>query len=148
MSKTNFTKVEEALAEGLLKISVEQFLNLADAASKNTTADPSQGTPAELQRKLIACLKIEISYLYKNDRALFEKLPFKPSDYKKFIANPTKLTQEDWESVKELKRLVDIYKKNEAAKAPPVTNEELVERERAKSVNKRFNVSDKWLPLQ
>jgi len=148
MSKTNFTKVEEALAEGLLKISVEQFLTLADAASKNTVASPNLGTPAELQRRLIACLKIEISYLYKKDRALFDKLPFSPSAYKKFIEDPTKLTPEDWENVKQLKRLVDEYKKNEAAKTPPATDEELVERERAKSVNKRFNVSDKWLPLQ
>lgn len=148
MGKTNFTKVEEALAEGLLKMSVKQFLSLADTASKKNTSTGESKPAEDLQRKLIASLKIEISYLYKKDHSLFEKLPFKASTYKKFIEDPTKLTAEEWEGVKQLKILLEAYKKNEASKTPPASDEELVENERVKSVNKRFNVRDKWLPLQ
>ncbi len=135
MAKANYTKVEEALDEGLRKMTMQQLHALADG--KTDEAKESQG-------KLIATLKLDLRLIAKTDAALFAKLEIDKIQTKKLLENPSTLTPEDWKGLIQLKERIDVWKKEFTALQ---TNDQLIEKERVKHINKRFNTNEKWLPL-
>ncbi|HRD55328.1 MAG TPA: hypothetical protein PLC42_02920 [Parachlamydiaceae bacterium] len=145
MAKTNFTKVEEALAEGMRKMTMEHVHALADSISE-INAKGFEKTEAETKNKLIAILKFELNWLGKQDPELHKKLGIKRSEIKKLIDKKEKLTAENFEKIKSIKEKLEQLKKELNEKSPQ-TNEELIEKERTKHINKRFNKNDNWLPL-
>lgn len=150
MPKTNFTKVEEVMDQGLRKMSIDQLFNMADAAS-NLGAEHQYSEHSTIERtkqKLIEALKRDIKYLdSKKHKSMYGELGVKKQDLKILISNPSSLTAEDWEKIKQIKAGIDKYRKEVMAQLPQENNEKLVEEERRKHINKRFNVNDKWLPL-
>lgn len=138
MAKANYTKVEEALNEGMLKMTMQQLHALADG--KTDEARKNQG-------KLLAILKIDLRWIAKTDPSLFTKLAIKKDEIKKLFENPSSITPEDWKNLIELKERIDQCKKELFASKPGETNEQIIEKERVKHVNKRFNTNEKWLPL-
>lgn len=151
MAKTNYTKVEEALTEGLRKLTISQLIEMADAASKSKTDTAPVETPARLdaiQKALVSALKRDLERLHKQDTNVYEKIGVKKKEIKKFIDNPNTLTPEEWESIKQIKDKIDIYKKELTSSLPKVSDDQIVEGERVKHINKRFNINEKWLPLK
>lgn len=139
MSKTNYTKMEEALNEGLLKMSVSRLLDLTNAA-----LDLDQ---AHSIGQLLALLNHEMKILKNHGIDPYEKLGIDKKTLKKLIDNPNHLTAQDFEQIKKLKGKIEEFKKEIESKLPQVTDDELVSKERRKHINKRFNVNEKWLPL-
>lgn len=138
MAKTNYTKVEEALNEGMLKMTMQQLHSLVDGKTDEAKQD---------QGKLLALLKLDLRWIAKTDPSLFSKLDIKKEEIKNFFDNPTLITSEDWKNLIQLKTQIDQLKKELIASQPSESNEQLIEKERVKHVNKRFNTNDKWLPL-
>lgn len=161
MPKTNFTKVEEVLEQGLRKYSIDYLLEEADAvtASQPKTRNPTiayapeSSKPAaapqltKSQMQLIQALKRDLPRLQKKDPEMFAKLGIVKKDLKKMIANPTTLKPEDWEALKQIKTKFDLFKVELAKELPQQSNEDLVEAERRDHLKRRFNVNKKWLPL-
>jgi len=142
MTKTNFTKVEEALNEGLRKMTASHLLEMADSSAKTggVTSNPFQAAI----KRLIALLKHDLKQLEKQDPDFYQNLGLKKPGLKKLLSDPEHLTPEDWESIKQIKEKIDQYKQ----KTPAPADEQIIQKERRKHINKRFNINEKWLPLK
>jgi hypothetical protein len=149
MAKTNFTKVEEALDEGLRKITINRLLQLADvAAGIGQTKPQTKERDEETHAHIIASIQRDLKFIVKKDPSVFSKIGFKKKDVKDFIDRAHALTPEEWEALKKIQEKVESYKKELVKSLPKTSNEDLIEGERVKHINKRFNVNEKWLPLK
>lgn len=147
MAKADFTKVEKALEEGLSQITSKRLLD--EAAALNPTGK-KKSAPPKPQEALIVLQQIkgELLHLEKTDADIFKKIGMKKGAFKKLLESSAKLTPEEWAHIKEIRTKVEQYKREIAAKLPHQSDEEIVQKERVKHINKRFNVREKWLPLQ
>jgi hypothetical protein len=154
MPKTNYTKVEEFLGQGLRKMMVEDLLNKTKNVNKPLNPEiqyapeiPKNNALIKAQQHLISALKRDLTRLQKKDQEVFTKLKIKKKQFKMMIEHPENLRPEDWETLKQIKIQVDQYKAELLKQIPQATDENLVDIERNKHINKRFNVNEKWLPL-
>lgn len=144
MAKTNFTKVEEALVTGLRQMSVSQLIEMADTVSQQEKETDKGPKLVTIQKTLLTLIHYNMQRLHKQDAAVYHKIGISSKQLKKFIEDSTTLSSEEWESIKQTKEKIDSYLKT----LPETTDEQIVEQERIKHINKRFNVNEKWLPLQ
>lgn len=131
MSKTNYSKVEKALEEGMLRMKTESLLEEADALK-----NPSKRSEEEEHALLLSYLQEELKQLKKEDPKAYKKLAFHKVDLKKLGAKEAQEVQDQ----------LNQYKK-ELSSRTQVSDQSLIDAEREKHINKRFNVNDKWLPL-
>src|SRR5262249_41044451 len=123
MPKTNFTKVEEVMDQGLRKMSVDSLFQATEKGKgKKLTED-------EQKHRLLETLRREIKYLDpKQHKGLYTELGMKKQDIKELISNPASLTLEDWKKIKEIQLGIEKYRKEVLAQLPASTNEKLVEK--------------------
>lgn len=147
MGKTNFTKVEESLAQGLHKMEVQRLLQEADKASGKPPPPKKEAEP-ELppeKKQMIKDLELNIARLKAKDSKIYDKLKVKRSTIERFIKQSLKLSEDDWKHAAILlKRTENLLKEM----FPSKPDDKLVEDEQTKHLNKRFNVNEKWLPLK
>jgi hypothetical protein len=146
MPKTNFSKVEEALAEGLKKISIEQYLAAAPSA-KELAAAPLREMCAT-RKRLLRLLSTELDYLHKKGHPIYEKFKIEKEWIAQLLEKPESISTEEWEKVVQLKASLTEFKAGLDSRPPEEINEELVKKQAKKHLTKRFNVNDKWLPLK
>jgi chromosome segregation ATPase len=155
MAKVNFTKVEQALNAGLIKMEAQHLLYLADLASSfgeaNSEAPPIL-KPAKFQidethEAFINNLKNELNLLRKKDKQLESKLGFNKAEIGRLLENAQSLTSEEWDQIREIKRKLNEHKKEMKKKLGTVSDQDIVSDERKKQATKRFNIKDDWLPL-
>lgn len=145
MSKTNFSKVEKSLEEGMIRMKSKSLLKEADA---NSAKEPKEKLPSKEEcTTVLNHLDRELKKIIKQDEKAYQQIGFHKMDLKKLIADPSLLTAQDWKTVKEIKDRIEKYKKELASRLPRESNEELVEHQRTKHLTKRFNINDKWIPL-
>lgn len=146
MSKTNFTKVEKAVDDGLQQIIVNHLLELADEANSNKNST----TPLSHDQRtaLLQTLNRNLKQLNKSDPAAYKKLSPLKTELKRLLTISAEFTPEDWKKVKEIKDKIELYRKEMLKNLPHQSNDEIVEQERLKHINKRFNINDGWLPLK
>lgn len=159
MGKTNYTKVDSMLENNLRRMTVEHDLKSAEQLSKHnpgttpaegvTPSDSPAGSAVDLaQNRLIAALQRDLKKLQLADhKTMYDTLALKKNEIRKKIEHPEKLTPEEWETLKQIKEKIDQYRSELKAKLPAASNDAIVEAERHKHINKRFNVNEKWLPL-
>jgi hypothetical protein len=145
MAKTNYTKVEHALEEGLRKMTVSRLGELADISAGIGQSDESKDKLTKPQRLLIRRVKLDLMRLSKKDKKIYAKLKLKKSELKKTFEDPESLSKDDWKKLRILRKktkamLETLY--------PKSSDEDLIEQEQEKHITKRFNVNEKWLPLQ
>ncbi len=145
MAKTNFTKVEKIFDDGKAKQMRDDLLKEADLASGNVTP---KNPVIEAQKKLASERKILIQalthHLKEHDESTFElKIGFSKDLLEDLLKKGHSLTDEEYAILQKMKKKIERYKKNHEN-----YDEKLVEQERKKHINKRFNVRDKWLPLK
>lgn len=146
MAKTNYTKVEGSFDEGMRKMMVGNLLNEADAHQGKDVVAPG----ADKKRFLLA-IHHELRYLQKKGLEPYSKLGILQRQIAEWLEHPETITEDDWKLIKGYKEGLDKLKsgmQGTASKAPEGANDALVNTERKKSVYKRFNINDKWLPLQ
>lgn len=137
MAKTNYTKVDAVLTQSLKKMAVDQLFEPKKTAT----------TLSKSQQQLLNSLKRDIKkFPTKTHPKLYEQLELKRLDLKKKIEN-TSFTQEDWQFLETVAKKIESYKQELLKQKPAIEDSSLVEKERVKHVNKRFNVNEKWLPL-
>lgn len=138
MARSNFLKVEGYLTEGLHKISVNRLLDLADAASGIGTSNEEYSP-----KRLCTLVERELKWIYQQDPQVFKALNIEKKRVKQLFDNPKDLSHEEIEFLKKLKADLKKYKQEKFTKS----DEELVNDEKKRHINKRFNVNEKWLPL-
>lgn len=149
MVKTNFTKVESAVEAGMLQLQVKNWLELAILAEGKTEEEKKNPVRVYQARKAILnVLRHELNFLYKSDPKIYETLGIERPMLFALIDHPDKIEDADWEFVRTIKEKVDKLRETLKAAATPEKNEKMVEEQRKKHINKRFNVNDKWLPLR
>ena len=142
MAKTNFTKVEEALREGLDKMLKEKLLEEADLAQGKK---PSKQHAVD---QLIAKIRQEIKILHKHDKEIFLKIGVDEKIIHNLLTSNKPITKKDWQVLQAILKKIELYRTELEKSFPKPSDEELIEQETKKHLNKRFNINDKWLPLK
>lgn len=143
MPKNNYTKVEEALAEGLRKMKVHDLLEEAD----NVKAGKGKKTEKQAENALLVALNLDLTHLSKHGSDPYKKLGLNKAEISKYLEHPEDLTNSDWDKIKKLKEDLENLK-TEMLKTQKASDEEIIKKQVKEQKNKRFNVKDNWLPLQ
>lgn len=155
MPKTDYTRVETALEEGLRHFNILQLLDYADYAAKIGTGDPKQRerrlrsialwVRRKHERRITAAtVKYDIDRLFKKDYHLYTALGTYHDEIEDLLKRAADLSDEEWERFEAIKAALEKYKEEHAIITP---NSEIVDKERRRHINKRFNTNEKWLPL-
>lgn len=153
MPKTNYSKVEELLAAGLLKMMCDQLLEMTADKKKETAAEIAtheglHATDKEMTHQhILEALHKDLKRLMKKDVAIWKSLDISKSEMNKYIKDPHNLSSDDWKKLKRIRQQVDTYKKELSLPLEEGMDEKIIQSERKKHKNKRFNVREGWLPL-
>jgi hypothetical protein len=139
MAKPNLRKVESILDEGILKMTVNNLLHLADVAQ-----GMGQQHKEMPPKNAISFVERELMWIYKKDPDVFKNLHLKKKKLKTIFEHPDKATPEDLAYINKIKEQLAQYKKE---KLPQLSDEDQVKHEQDRHINKRHNVNEKWLPL-
>jgi hypothetical protein len=146
MVKINFEKMEQALTDLLVSITIKHIQELASlAASYGDTLDKVPSVDARIL--VMTHLLKDLIHLCKHDTDTYVKLGLYKKEVKDLIKDPDQLTPEQWQKIKEIRDLVQESKVELMDKIPEPDNEELIEAERKKHINKRYNIRESWLPI-
>lgn len=150
MAKTNYTKVEEALAEGMRKIEVNRLLDVADenAAANSKSKGPAKVKVDAIHLQRLATINHDLKLLQKLGTNPYATLKIDKEELQNFTKDPTALTQQDWEKVKIIKEQIAAFKTELDKKTPQNSDDDLVTQQRKKQITKRFNINEKWIPLR
>lgn len=144
MGKINFSKVEESLGKGIDKLVIKKIVDSTDSKIQ----EKKLAEASRLERKKIAIYLIaEFKRLHKNDERLYSKLGTTLANLKKMLESPLKLSDDEWKAVLKLKDKLEAYKKAYAKVIKQENIEETVQSERDKQADRRFNIQEKWLPV-
>lgn len=144
MAKSNFSKVEKSLEDGLIKMTARHLKETSPSKNpKKEEKFKEDQIVAEL-----SSLKQDLMLIKKYDQNMYKNLGFSLKDLKKILSNPTALTHEHYQKICEIKVKVKDLKKEIRTQKKTEPNDTLIQKERIRHINKRFNVQEKWLPLQ
>jgi hypothetical protein len=150
MAKTNFTKVEGILDEGLRKMTVDHLLDLTKAAPKSEdgkAADENTLKQNSNRSKILLILQRDMKFLDKGGHEPYELFGIDKKTIIKYLKNPGALSAEEWEEVKENQIKVRNFRKECEKNSNSKNDEDIIEQQRRSHKTKRFNINDKWLPL-
>ncbi len=141
MGRTNFRKAEDSFAETMNRFAKEQLLAEADQA-KGVAAKEPQGIE---RKRLLKILLVKMKRVAQTQPELYNSLGVTRKELQGWAIDPSKMSEEEW---KKLEKAYEILTKTAEEKVPESVNDTLVQEERHKHINKRFNVNDRWLPLR
>lgn len=143
MTKTNYSKVELSLEEGLRKMTVSKLSNLADIATSSTPVN-SEKKLSKKQQTILNKIVWGIKRLEKKERKIYEILKFPKEKLQTQLQNPKSLTDAEWKELEhcshEVKNLIKQYFLEE-------NDEKIIEEQQMANKKKRININDKWLAL-
>lgn len=141
MAKTNFTKVEDALNDGMKRMAVKKLLEEADIAT-GKKAPPKEDTSL-----ILTAVKHDLKWLAKQNPEIYKELSLDKQKTHDLLKAQPPFNQEQMTELKQVKEKIEHYKVKIKAQSPESDNERIVQEEKKSQKNKRFNVRDKWLPL-
>jgi len=146
--KTNLKKVEEALEVFLRQMTAEHLLQMADLYGIREKTEEQIRKEALLEiKKQLLILHLDLQRLEKKDMQFYEHLTLSKKQVSKVLDEILENKNVDLASIKDLKEKLDEYKEAYPRFNRVESDEKLIEKERKKHINKRFNVNEKWLPL-
>ena len=131
MPKTNYTKVESLIDKGLEKRFIEKLVVETGLAA----GEKHEPMP---KAYLLESIQWDIIALPEFDKQFFKKLGTPKKEITKLLDNPTKITDEEWKQLMEIRKKMNLLKKVILEANPPLSNEDLVEYERLRHINKRL----------
>ncbi len=141
MAKINLSLVEKAIADVLYKIKLEDLLWLAEAL----TGTPSAGAEIKDKRLVIKGFVKDLCRLIKKEPEAYKELGAAISELEKLLKSKSAIEPDVWSEIIALKNKVEEVKN--ISIRDPSEDEAQVEKERQRHINKRFNVNERWLPL-
>jgi len=148
MPKVNFTKVEKSLSDALNKLHIENLSEVATIA--NAIHDLKTEQSEKDLDKIIQKFQKELKLIKKESLAVYKQLNLTDEEEKRLLELSYKeYASNDWKLVKQLKEHLDELKKELLGqKEVSKKDEEQIEKERVRHINKRFNTREGWLPLK
>lgn len=155
MAKTNFTKVEEALAAGLRKMSIEELDKLAEIsqnigrpelrnlAEKAIVAAMKKG----LEKKAVVYVLRQGAKKYTSN-SFYQEFDLTHKQYVELLADIKSISEENWAKLQLVKMKLTMLREKELKANPDFQDEKIVEKNRKDQKNARFNVKKTWLPLK
>lgn len=155
MGKTNFTKVESLLKDNLTKIEVTRLGKLADIAQKVAKPEMRRlieqaaiaGSKAELDKTLLLHAIRRGIKDFKTP-AFYQAIGISSEELEALLKTPDERPHEEWKRLQAIREKINEFRKSYQEAHPETSESTLIEKERHKHVNKRFNVNEKWLPLE
>lgn len=147
MAKVDYTKTEQLLQEGLLKMSIAHLLHLADVAS-TVGSQKKKNLINEETINALKKLEHDLMLIKTKEPDVFAKLEISDDDLHRLFDSPSSLSPKDWQKLRELFNKTTEIKAALKSHHKVLSNEEIVNAQRKKQKTKRFNVNDKWIPLQ
>jgi len=150
MVKTNYSKVEEILNKALKEEYKKELLDQAQIENdkkKQSEIEKSLPPKDRYKSRALNLIKKDISSLSRKAKhKMFEKLGIDKELIRKYIENPSDLSPQDWQEIKNIQKQIAAYKE-EIGDSDDEFNQELIGDGRKKNINKRHNIRDGWLPL-
>lgn len=156
MAKTNFTKVEDLLASSLSNMEVEQLGKLADIAQRVERPEMRKlvekatlaANKAELDKKALLHGIRKATKDFNNPQ-FYEAIGMAEEELTGLLKDPKTLKPEQWTRLQQIRIKISDFKKKEIElHSEKSSDQAIVENQRHKHINKRFNVKDEWLPLK
>jgi len=156
MAKTNFTKVEESLKSGMEKIKISNLGKMADIAQEAASKPEMKGlmekaalvaSKMSIERKATLHIIEQALNDYPDD-AFFQLIDCNRQQIVELINRKESLKRNEWETLRQVKIKITDFKNTKLQKNSEKANEKLIDSERQRHKNKRFNVREKWLPLK
>lgn len=135
MAKINLTKVEGALHEGLEKIRREKLEALTE--NSNTLGKEKK------EMQILLVLVNQLRHLFKENLEDYKAVGMTIKEVEELLKKKEPLNKEVQNRLLHAKKMIKKIKAKNTKES-----QELVDMERRRHINKRFNVNEKWLPLQ
>jgi len=147
MAKTNYEKVMSVLDDEIKKLQVSELLQESDIVSGKTTLQEAEKLQGERQKKLLLkAIDLQLKDLPLDSAGLKEKLGIHLDGVKKLLKHPDLIQEEHWTALAKISKKLNAYMNEQAPNK--IDNEKLVEEQRKRHINKRYNIQEKWLPLK
>ncbi|MCB1149763.1 MAG: hypothetical protein KDK48_06305 [Chlamydiia bacterium] len=150
MSKINYISQERAFDDTMARFRFEYLSILADLAGsfglmpiQQPELNPEQR--ARVQNFAVTNLKYALKALSRH-KGYIKRLHIKKSDVRHYMMNAGKLTDEEFARIQEILWNIRDIRHEIREKLLP-EDEVIIESERKRSRNLRFNTKDHWLPL-
>lgn len=143
MAKADFSKAEESFQRELEQFKIDKIIEDTENHENSNAIQQFR-----MINRLLTLIQYEIKGLKRKGINCYEILKIDKNTLKSFIKDPNTVSVDNWKMLREWKEQIDALKKTEEGKALVTTDEDIVDKERKVHINKRFNVSDKWLPLK
>lgn len=152
MPKVDFSRVEFELELGISRMKADFLRYLADLNSSFGTKEKAEKKLSKKEQLNLLATQLyrlvkDLKKIQDSDKEALKKLGIKPSYIKKLVDNPSALTDEQWNQLKEIRVQIDEYKKEIKKKLEPLSDLDLIAKARKKQRQARFNTNDNWLPL-
>lgn len=141
MTKTNFTKVDDALAKALFKMSIDKLLESTDSKKED-----AQQIVLQVHTRMAKSIARRLNFFSKKDPVFYNKINYDKEQLRQILQKPHQFSEDDLKFLEKLMEKLEDFRRSE--KYPDLDDETLIELERKKHINKRFNTNEKWLPLQ
>ncbi len=115
--------------------------------TKKKDQEESKTKLTELQKQLISSIKHNLIGIPPKETEVYSRIGISKNELQQLIGSPEALTVEDWTTLEQIQKKILKFRKELKQKLPNIDNDSLVESQRKKHINKRFNTNDKWLPL-
>ena len=143
MAKTNYSKVELSLEEGLRKMTVSKLCDLADIAMRSNDSNSGKKL-SKKQQTILNKITWGIKRLEKKERKIYEILHITKEKLQTQLQNPKSLSDAEWKELEQcshdIKNLIKQY-------FPEENDEKIMEEQQTANKKKRININDQWLPL-
>lgn len=155
MAKINYSKVEEALNEGLHKMKVENLCKIAEvtqSVGKTDMLELTARTVARAQKKSLEhkatlhVLRRRAKFHTNND--FYKEFDLTFDTFRELLTEGRKVTNEEEKKLKAIKLKMLEAKEKQIAENPDLSNDNAVERIRKEQKDARINVPKKWHPLK
>lgn len=148
MTKTNFTKAEEALSETLQKLTVQKLLDESPSSkNKGKTSSKHLAQEIQAQHRFLVALKRDLQRLYKRDQGIYKQIGISKKDLDLLLQISEKQSDKEWEKLKLIRNNIDKLLKSLPKVDETTPDDTLLQQQRQRHETKRFNVNEKWLPL-
>ena len=158
MGKVNFTRVEDALTEGIRKMQMSKLWGQAKAAAEAAVLD-SQKTPELLVKedegdklkalaKMLVHLQRDLVRIHKWDENVYQKMGTSAEEMKLLVKRKEQLSVQERSKIQRIQAKVIRYAEKYNQSSSQLSDERLIEGERVAHINKRMNVRKTWLPLK
>lgn len=151
MTKTNFTKAEEALSDTLQKITIEKLLEEAPSRSNGhdqaKTDSKRLAQEIQTQQRFLIALKRDLQRLWKRNPSIYKQVGMTRKELDAFMQISEKHSDQVWQKLLLIRSQVDKLLKSLPKNEEITSDDTLLKQQRKRHQTKRFNVNEKWLPL-